>query len=268
MPNLLQKSAGILLVAALVAFAGLLFAMPELSAQETDSDGEPAATPTPVPPTATPTPRPDPTVALSSRWANWGSVITVRGEHFDPSVPLTVLIRSAERVTSGPRRWEITPSPAPQTDDRGSFEFEITLSHTGTAGFGSHEIVVVGMAAGGIRSGWARVSIKSPSFSLSTTSGTAGSVIAVSVRDFYPGSFTPGSFTVTVGGDDVTPSPIPSIDHRGRTEFDIQIPWFAPGDYYVLVIRSGRFNHRLGYFTVVDPPTPTPTPTPSPTPRN
>ena len=266
MPNLLLKSAGILLVAALVAFAGLLFSMPELSAQETDSDGEPAATPTPVPPTATPTPRPNPTVALSSRWANWGSVITVRGEHFDPSVPLKVRIRSRERSISGPRSWEITPSPAPHTDNRGSFEFEITLSHTGTAGVGSHEIVVVGMAAGGIRSGRARVSIKVPSLSLSTTSGTAGSVIAVSGRDFYPGSFTPGSFTVTVGGDDVTPSPIPSIDHRGRTEFDIQIPWFAPGDYYVLVKRSERRHNRLGYFTVVDPPTPTPTPAPTATP--
>ena len=261
MLNLLLKSAGILLVAALVAFAGLLFSMPELSAQEADSDGEPAATATPVPPTATPTPRPAPTIALSTYLANWRSVITVRGEHFDPSVPLKVLIRSAERVTSGPRRWVITPSPAPQTDERGSFEFEVTLSTTGTAGYGLHTISVEGMAAGVNRSSnWAHISIEPPSMSLSARSGTAGSVVTVSGRDFYQ-----GTFTVIVGGDDVTPSPVPLSDSRGRTEFEIQIPWFAPGDYQVKLIKN-ETHHYHGHFTVVSPPPPTPTPMPTATP--
>lgn len=264
MPNLLLKSAGILLVAALVAFAGLLFSMPELSAQEADSDGEPAATPTPVPPTATPipptpTPRPDATIALSSRRVVWGSVITVRGEHFDPSVPLTVMIRSNARAVVGPRSWDITPSPTPQTDDRGSFEFEVALWYTDQGGHGSHTIDVYGTAAGVPRGSRARVSIVIPSLSLSATSGPPGAVIAVSGSDFY---YPPGStFRVTVSGVDVTPSPVPPIDSRGRMEFDIQIPDFSPGDHQVdLVVTNGATGTRHGnieYFTVVSPPPPT-----------
>ena len=253
MPNLLLKSAGILLVAALVAFAGLLFSMPELSAQEADSDGEPAATPTPVPPTATPipptpTPRPDATIALSSRRVNWGDVITIRGEHFDASVPLTVTIKP---MGSGDRKRDITPSPAPQTDNRGSFEFETIIpSHNWVDG--THRIEVYG------GSHWVQVyvSIIVPSLSLSAYSGAVGSVLAVSGRDF-----SQGTFTVTVGGVDVTPSPFPSIDSRGRTEFDILIPGLAPGDYIVKLVKN-EVHSRHSTFTVVSPPTPTPMPPP------
>ena len=250
MPNLLLKSAGILLVAALVAFAGLLFSMPELSAQETDSDGEPAATPTPVPPTATPTPRPDATVALSSQRVNWDDVITIRGENFDPSVPLQVEIVPWR---DGYGRKDITPSPVPQTDDHGSFEFEITIASSHSGG---HYINVFGGRD------WVQphISIIVPSLSLSAYSGTAGSVIAVSGSDF-----SPGPFTVMVGGVDVTPSPLPSIDRSGRMKFDLQIPWFSPGDYLVKVIKNEVHYHH-SYFTVVNPPTPTPAPTATPMP--
>ena len=257
MPNLLLKSAGILLVAALVAFAGLLFSMPELSAQEADSDGEPAATPTPVPPTATPipptpTPTPPPTLTLLETSGAPGWYITISGNGFKGSAP----VRSAR---FGGIDVLGSRSPMPWTNYQGKTNFSIRIPDLDPGSY-TIRVEVADSTASAV---FTVTPTPTPTLILSSTSGAPGSTITLRGEGFR--RWVP-VISTKVGNIDVTYSPLYATNDEGMFWFDIIIPGLDPGRHTIEVQASGTTVGRNFTVTESDCALATGSPTPMITP--
>ena len=196
------------------------------------------------------TPTPTPTITLSANSGERGSTVTLRVEGAKTFVPV-------QRVMVG--YVEVTPQPAPATNAQGVVEFDITIPGL-DAGRHTIEVQVSGVTVS------AGFTVIDPphTITLSQTSGAPGETITLRGEGFN--SYVPVQ-SAWIGDIGVLPSPAPSTDAQGRTEFEILIPGLDPGRYLIYVRVSGSSVAAVLFtVTAASAPTPTPRPTATPTP--
>ncbi len=102
-----------------------------------------------------------------------------------------------------------------------------------------------------------------PAITLSVNSGPPGSTITLRGEHFEPFAPVQRAWINAIG---VLPSPAPSTNAQGMTEFEIRIPDVAPGEYSIWVQVSNTRAYVWFTVTPASAPTPTPRPTATPTP--
>lgn len=197
-------------------------------------------------------------VTIDPPFSRIGTTATVRGTGF-PSrndEGSSFIVQIAYAPGSG---WETNLSTV--SDASGRFQTQIRIPTSAAipstnivkAEFDDDDYVVVTAIT--------THSVPPASIALSATSGAPGTEVNIKVEGAK--AFVPVT-RVLVGNVDVAPSPSPSTNALGISEFNIRIPNLYPGSFTVEVQMAG--SNASTTFTVTTQPTATPVPTPTPTP--
>ena len=224
----------------------------QVAIQATDSAGAYGRGETTIPPRR---------VTIDPPFSRIGTTATVRGTGF-PSrneEGSSFVVQIAYAPGSG---WETNVSTV--SDASGRFQTQIRIPTS--AAIPSTNIVKAEFEYGPddvVVTTTTTHSVPPASIALSATSGAPGTEVNIKVEGAK--AFVPVT-RVLVGNVDVAPSPSPSTNALGISEFNIRIPNLYPGSFTIEVQMAGSNASTTFTVTAVATPTPTPAPTPTPVP--